>query len=118
MGRKELDPISSEAKKIIKYNRNIYFEGFKEDVRSYLAMSNCLVLPSYREGFPNVVLQAACMQKPSIVSNISGCNEIIKNGLNGLLVKPKDMDSLYLSMEKILLDKKLYKNYQIQLVKL
>lgn len=106
---KELDPISSQAKKIIKYNKNVYFSGFKEDVRSYLALSNCLVLPSYREGFPNVVLQAGSMKKPSIVSNINGCNEIIKNRINGLLVKPKDMHSLYLSMEKIFLDKQLYK---------
>ena len=73
----DLDPIPKETKEIIKENKHILNLGFKEDIRPYLAASNCLVLPSYREGFPNVVLQAGCMEIPSIVTNINGCNEII-----------------------------------------
>ena len=80
-----------------------------------MAASNCLVLPSYREGFPNVVLQACSMQIPSIVSNINGCNEIIHDKVNGLLVQPKNIESLYLAMKKIYLDKKLFKSLSCSL---
>ena len=107
---KDLDPISYKAKKIIVSNKKIINLGFKKDIRSYLAASDCLVLPSYREGFPNVVLQAGSLEVPSIVSDINGCNEIIQNEDNGLLVKPKDEESLYFAMEKILLDKEFCKS--------
>ena len=49
-----------------------------------------LVFPSYREGFPNVVMQAGAMGLPSIVTDINGCNEIIEDGKNGLIILPKD----------------------------
>ncbi len=101
----DLDPIPKETKEIIKENKNILNLGFKEDIRPYLAASNCLVLPSYREGFPNVVLQAGCMEIPSIVTNINGCNEIITHEVNGLLIEPKNQASLYMAMERIFLDK-------------
>ena len=58
-----------------------------------------MVFPSYREGFPNVVLQAGAMGIPSIVTNINGCNEIIKNNLNGKIFPPKDEDALFREMD-------------------
>jgi glycosyltransferase involved in cell wall biosynthesis len=61
------------------------------------------VFPSYREGFPNVVMQAGAMELPSIVTNINGSNEIIEEGVNGLIIPVKDRDSLYLKM-RLLLD--------------
>ena len=61
-----------------------------------------LILPSYREGFPNAVLQAGAMGLPSIVSDISGCNEIIEHEVNGLLVPKKNHQELQKNMEKIL----------------
>ena len=82
--------------------------GFQKDVRSFLAISNSLVFPSYREGFPNVVLQAAAMGLPSIVSDINGCNEIIKNDYNGIIIPSKDIKSLIQAMERIFMDKELY----------
>lgn len=110
VGREErmLDPISDHARNILKKNKNIIEAGYQKDIRKFLAASNCLVLPSYREGFPNVLLQADCMNLPSIASNINGCNEIIKNRYNGLLINPKQTKSLYLAMKKIVNDKKLY----------
>ncbi len=107
---KDLDPITQEAKSIMFFNKNIINLGYKSDVRTYLAASNCLVLPSYREGFPNVVLQAGSMKIPAIVTNINGCNEIIKNKINGLIVQPKKMNSLYIAMRKIASDRKLSKS--------
>jgi glycosyltransferase involved in cell wall biosynthesis len=112
VGREErsLDPISDNTRLILKNNKNIIELGYRKDIRKYLAASNCLVLPSYREGFPNVVLQADCMNLPSIVSNINGCNEIITDRQNGLLVTPKKTELLYLAMKKIVIDKKLYRS--------
>jgi len=65
-----------ETQNEIETNPGIILIGWQEDVRPFLAISNVLTFPSYREGFPNTVLQASAMQIPSIVSDINGCNEI------------------------------------------
>ena len=80
---------------------------FQNDVRSFLTISDCLVFPSYREGFPNVVMQAASMGLPAIVSDINGCNEIVEEGVNGLIIPVKDQKALHDSMQKIYKDKEL-----------
>lgn len=100
-----LDPLFSETLSMIQDDPNIITVGFQPDVRPYFAISNCLVFPSYREGFPNVVLQAGAMEIPSIVTNISGCNEIIENGINGVIVEPRNEKSLELAMGKVFSDK-------------
>ena len=99
-----LDTLKSETIHEIDKNKNIISVGFQKDVRPYFAISHCLVFPSYREGFPNVVLQAGAMGLPSIVSNINGCNEIIQEGINGLIIPSKDRESLYTVMHKIISD--------------
>ena len=104
-----LDPIKNETKYIIENNKNIILTGYKNDVRPYFAVSNLLVFPSYREGFPNAVMQAGSMALPCIVSDINGCNEIITNNINGLIVPSKDDKALYDAMKKILGDEILYK---------
>src|SRR5690606_3688886 len=73
----ELDPLRPETVAEINANPNIIAVGFQKDVRPYFAVSQALVFPSYREGFPNVVMQAGAMGLPGIVSDINGCNEII-----------------------------------------
>ncbi|MCD9853806.1 glycosyltransferase family 4 protein [Epilithonimonas sp. JDS] len=98
----DLDPLSQDVLDEIEKNENIISVGFQKDVRPYFAISNCLAFPSYREGFPNVVLQALAMGIPALVSNINGCNEIVKENYNGLIFPPKDESSLLDSMEKIL----------------
>ncbi|CAM4029622.1 glycosyltransferase family 4 protein [Flavobacterium weaverense] len=98
----DLDPLSSSTLGIIKSNRNIISVGFQPDVRTYFAISTALVFPSYREGFPNVVLQAGAMGLPSIVSNINGCNEIIIEGENGVIIPVKDGDAIYNAMKKMI----------------
>ena len=69
--------------------------------------ADCFVMPSYREGFPNTVLEAGAMGLPSIVTDINGSREIIENGKNGLIVPSKDSDALYNAMERMLTDNKL-----------
>jgi glycosyltransferase involved in cell wall biosynthesis len=94
----ELDPITEKSKTILKSNPHIIAAGFQNDVRPFIAASDIFVFPSYREGFPNVVMQACCLEVPCIVSDINGCNEIIDHGKTGLVVKPKDVNSLYEAM--------------------
>lgn len=97
----ELDPLLPETVTAIQNNKDIVSVGYQEDVRPYFAISDCLVFPSYREGFPNVVMQAGAMQVASIVSNISGCNEIIQNGENGILVPKKNREALKMAMQNM-----------------
>lgn len=104
----ELDPLSSACLKAINNNEAILSAGFQKDVRPYLAISNALVFPSYREGFPNVPMQAGCFNLPSIVTDITGCNEIIEHGINGLIIPSKDVEALKTAMEKMLSDNFLY----------
>lgn len=97
---KESPPPPDIMEKIQKSDR-IYWFGFQTDIRKFLAFSNALVLPSYREGFPNVLLQACAMQKPCIVSDISGCNEVIDSSI-GWLVPPKSESHLHAAMQSIM----------------
>ncbi|MCW5520389.1 glycosyltransferase family 4 protein [Aureitalea sp. L0-47] len=103
----DLDPVSANTQRTVNEHSSIMCTGYQADVRIYLALSDFMVFPSYREGFPNVVMQAGAMELPVIASNINGCNEIIENGVNGLLVPVKDAESIYRSMQQLLQDKKL-----------
>lgn len=103
-----LDPLPPDIIYEIETSKNILAVGFQKDVRPYFAISDALVFPSYREGFPNVVMQAGAMGLPSIVSDINGCNEIIINNENGWIVPPKNTEQLYLAMKKILEDRTAY----------
>ncbi len=100
----DLDPVSSDTKQIINTNRNIICPGFVNDVRPYLAASDVLVFPSYREGFPNVPLQAGCMELPMIVTDINGCNEIVQDGINGSVIPVKNAAALQSAMERMITD--------------
>lgn len=104
----ELDPLLPSTIEAIENVKNIIAVGYQNDVRLYFAIANCLVFPSYREGFPNVVMQAGAMGLPSIVSNINGCNEIIVKGENGLIIPPKDEKSLYDAMLTFMEDEDFY----------
>lgn len=99
---KELDPIDPNTEELIANHKNIYTTGLVEDIRPYVAISDVLTFPSYREGFPNVVLQANCMGIPCIVSDINGCNEIITHGHNGLIIPPKNSKALKTAMLDII----------------
>lgn len=98
----ELDPLQKNTHDEIQRNPNIISIGFQKDVRPYLSISDALVFPSYREGFPNVVMQAGAMGLPSIVSDINGCNEIIVQNENGLIIPVKDTVKLQRAMIEII----------------
>ena len=78
----------------------IEWYGFQEDVRTFYCMADCVVLPSYREGVPRVLLEAMAMEKPIITTEAPGCRNVCVDGVNGFLVKPRDAESLYLAMKK------------------
>ena len=109
----ELNALNFETMETIKNNKNIIHTGYQNDVRPYFAISDCLIFPSYREGFPNVVMQAGAMNLPCIVTNINGCNEIIIQKKNGIIIPVKDKIAIFEAMKDIFLNndfKNLLKN--------
>ena len=82
----------------IETHPNIKFMGYQQDVRPYLKVADALIFPSYREGFPNVVMQAGSMGLPSIVTDINGSNEIIIEEKNGVIIPPQNESALYNAM--------------------
>lgn len=105
----ELDPLQSKTLIEIESNKSIISVGYQNDVRPYFAIANTLVFPSYREGFPNVVMQAGSMGLPSIVTNINGCNEIIIDHFNGIIIPVKSSSAIFDAMKVLLEDQHLYK---------
>lgn len=103
----DLNPLEQETLDYIKENKNIIVTGHQHDIRPYLALSDIFVFPSYREGFPQSLMQACAMQLPCITTNINGCNEIVFDGVNGLLVPAKSVDALVDACEKLISDKTL-----------
>lgn len=103
IGREEpqLDPLDSNTLKEISDSPAIEAVGQKADVRPWLLASDVFVLPSHREGFPNVVIEAGAMGLPSIVTDINGSREIIHNGENGLIVPSKNADAFYEAMKRL-----------------
>ena len=104
----ELDPVSDKTRKLIDTNDGIEACGPKygDDLLQMYVDADCFVMPSYREGFPNTVLEAGAMGLPSIVTDINGSREIIENEKNGLIVPSKNANALYDAMERMLTDDK------------
>lgn len=108
----ELDPLPEEVYHTIQSHPAIYCAGWQDDVRPWFAAADALAFPSYREGFPNVVMQAGAMELPCVVSDINGCNEIIIEGENGLIIPSHDAPALYQAMKRMMEDKALYTHCQ------
>ncbi len=80
----------------------VKFLPFTEDVRPIICLSDCVVLPSYREGIPRTLLEAMAMEKPIITTDAPGCKEVILDGINGFITRTKDAKSLYEAMRKFI----------------
>lgn len=91
----DIDPVAPEIKHLIESSDGIEAVGEQKDVRPFYEQSDVLVFPSYREGFPNVVIEAGAMDLPSIVTDINGSREIVENGKNGVIVPPRDEQALF-----------------------
>ena len=102
----DLNPIDVNTQQLIIGSQGINAIGtvHGEDLISYYAAADCFVLPSYREGFPNTVLEAGAMDLPCIVTDVNGSREIIKQGENGIIIPPRNVELLYDAMKCIYLD--------------
>ncbi|MDY6229338.1 MAG: glycosyltransferase family 4 protein [Prevotella sp.] len=107
----ELDPVSPEARRLIEECEQIEYAGEQkgDNLVAYYAASDCFVFPSYREGFPNTVIEAGAMDLPCIVTDINGSREIIEHGKNGIIIPVRDEQAIYQSMEQMLTDEQMRK---------
>jgi glycosyltransferase involved in cell wall biosynthesis len=86
--------------------------GKTDNVRPYISQADCVVLPSYREGSPRSLMEAACMAKPLIATNVPGCRQIVDDGRNGLLCNVQDAKDL---AEKMLLMYQIPESIRLQM---
>jgi len=79
----------------------VKYLGHSDDVASFMANADCVVLPSYREGMSKVLLESASMARPIVTTNVPGCKEIVDDGLSGYLCEARDSDSLAQAIMKM-----------------
>lgn len=105
----KLDPVSELTRQRIEECEDIVYAGpkSKKELVTYYAAADCFTFPSYREGFPNTVLEAGAMELPSIVTDINGSREIIEQGKNGVIIPAKNVQQLAEAMERMLCDKEM-----------
>jgi glycosyltransferase involved in cell wall biosynthesis len=112
VGNTDTDNPMSIPVSIIKQWTNggsVSWEGHSNNMPETLASASIVCLPSYREGLPKVLLEAAAIGRPLIATDVPGCREIVKNGENGILVKLKDVDSLYNAIKMLILNNEMRK---------
>lgn len=98
------NPNSIPAEKIAEWGSAglLSYLGKTDDVRPYLANADCVVLPSYREGVPRALLEAAAMARPIIATDVTGCRDAVEDGINGFLCEVKNAASLAEKMQNML----------------
>jgi glycosyltransferase involved in cell wall biosynthesis len=80
----------------------VEYLGEAHDVRPVIAAADCVVLPSYREGVPRTLLEAAAMERPLVATDVPGCREVVEHGVNGLLCEVRNVDSLADALARML----------------
>lgn len=108
-GPQDDNPAAIPAVEIEEWVRrgDIEYLGEIADLRPYYARATALVLPSYREGMPRVVLEAMAMGRPVVATDVPGCRHAVSSGVSGLLVRPRDSAALAQAMEQLLLEPEL-----------
>ncbi len=95
----DLDPLKNKTVESIRDNDRIVHIKWTDEVEYYLSIATLFVFPSYREGFPNVLMQAGAMKCPVVCSRIVGNIDIVTNELNGILHEPQDENALYIALQ-------------------
>lgn len=114
LDKSSLTPLKRSTREKMATARNIHSVGWQEDVRPWYASADALVFPSHREGFPNVVIEAGAMGLPSIVTDINGSREIIREGENGTIVPSQDEVALYIAMKRLVENRRLVRTWAEQ----
>lgn len=99
--KKSLTVTAEELNRWIEKKWIVYHDKQK-DVRPFMADADCVVMPSYREGMSNVLLEAASMARPLIATNVTGCRDIVDDGVNGFLCNVRDGKDLAEKMKKMM----------------
>ncbi|MEX9863985.1 glycosyltransferase [Providencia manganoxydans] len=95
-----------------RFGNSIKFTSFTHDIKDIYSRTDILLLPSRREGFPVCVMEASAMGIPSIVYDVPGSQDAVKNNINGLIARPLDINDFFNKITK-LLDKEVLQEYQI-----
>jgi len=98
------DPVPEPVIARLKSDSRIRFTGWVEDPTPLYAVMDILVLPTYREGFPNTLLEAGAMEVPVVATRVDGCVEAVVDGVTGLLIPPRDSQALAASCSRLLKD--------------
>ncbi len=106
--------ISKETINEINNNDGIIAVGRQSNIPAYLAISDLFVFPSYREGFGLSLMEAGAMGVPSIASNIIGCNEVVIEGENGILIPSHSCEAIVDAVEKLYTNKESYNRIKRQ----
>jgi glycosyltransferase involved in cell wall biosynthesis/ribosomal protein S18 acetylase RimI-like enzyme len=101
----KLDALSSTQ--IDEARDHIIFTGWRKDVRDLLALMDVFVLPSWREGVPRSAIEAAAMGLPLVVTDIRGCREVVRDGVEGFLVPRRDPRRLTEAVRRLVVDRDL-----------
>ena len=100
----ERDPLPSQTLNIIQRNSNIHVVGFTSEPERYMAVADVFCLPSYREGFGSVIIEAGAMGLPCVATRIVGIVDAVVDGETGLLVPPKNIRALQKALSSLLFD--------------
>jgi len=94
ISKKEMDQLTA--------SEGIIYLGVSDHVEAFIQKADCVVLPSYKEGVPRSLLEAAAMAKPIIATDVTGCRDVVEDGVNGFLCQPRDSRALLEKMEKMI----------------
>lgn len=98
------DPVPDDVRRTLEQSPRTHLVGWREDTPDYYAAMDMVTLPTYREGFPNVPLEAAAMQLPVVATRIPGCIDAVEEGRTGLLVNVRDARALQNALERYIED--------------
>lgn len=103
LGAQNMSAITQDELDTWVNNNLVTYLGKRDDIPYILSMIDCVVLPSYREGMPRSLLEAAAMEKPIVTTNVPGCKSVVTHGANGYLCEVKSVDDLFVKMEQMFL---------------
>jgi glycosyltransferase involved in cell wall biosynthesis len=98
------DPLPPEVSRQLRQDPRVHLTGMQREIASYYAAADVVALPTYREGLPNVILEAGAMRIPVVTTRIPGCVDAVEEGATGLLVAPRDSAGLAAALERYLAD--------------